>query len=91
MIQNELTLTVIIEDGDLHDAGPAELHVSRVIGDERQLEEELLVRLPLVVVNNGDSDLLLGLLGLKVEHLVDCLVVLALHGAPVDGLHPDLH
>ena len=83
-------LTVIVEDCNLHDAGPAELYFAGLIsGEERQLEEELLVGLPLVVVHDGDPDLLLGLLGLEGEHLVHSLVVLALHGAPVDGL--DLH
>ena len=69
-------LTVIIEDCDLHDAGPAELYFAVFVSrEERNLEEELLIRLPLVVVHDGN--------------LVHSLVVLALHGAPVDGL--DLH
>ena len=83
-------LTVIVEDGNLHDAGPAKLHLPVVVsGEKRQLEEKLLVRLPLVVIHNCDPDLLLSLLGLKSEHLVHGLVVLALHGATVNGL--DLH
>ena len=83
-------LTVIVEDGDLHDAGPAELNLPVVVpGEERQLEEKLLVWLPLVVIHNCDPDLLLSLLGLKSEHLIQGLVVLALHGATIDGL--DLH
>ena len=41
--------TVIIEDGDLHDTGSAELALVPVIpGQQGQLQEELLVGLPLV-------------------------------------------
>ena len=51
-------LTVIVEDGDLHDAGPTQLHLPiSVTLQHRQLEEELLVRLPLVVVHNRHPDL----------------------------------
>ena len=102
--------TVIIEDGDLHDTGSAELALVPVIpGQQGQLQEELLVGLPLggttskyfcssvnifrshlVIVHDRDPDLLLGLVGCEGEHLVHCLVVLALHGAAVDGLDPDL-
>ena len=84
-------LTVIVEDCDLHDAGPAELYFAAFIsGEERKLEEELLVRLPLVVVHDSDPDLLLGLHGLEGQDLIHGLVVLALIGRAVNGLDPDL-
>ena len=51
-------LTVVVEDGDLHDACATELELPVVLGlDVGQLQEELLVRLPLVVVHNSDSNL----------------------------------
>ena len=51
-------LTVVVEYGDLHDAGPAQLDGPALRPLEGgQLQEELLVRLPLVVVNNRDANL----------------------------------
>ena len=51
-------LTIVVEDGDLHDAGLSEPDVFAVGSmDEGQLHEELLIRLPLVVVHNGQADL----------------------------------
>ena len=50
--------TVVVEDHDFHDAGPAQLDLAPVLGRQLlQLEEKLLIRLPLVVVHNGDFDL----------------------------------
>jgi len=51
-------LTVVVEDGDLHDAGLSEPdQFAFGSWDEGQLDEELLVGLPLVVVHNGQADL----------------------------------
>jgi hypothetical protein len=52
-------LTIIVEYGDLHDAGPAQLdHPPLLLPLQgRQLHEELLVRLPLVIVHNCDANL----------------------------------
>ena len=53
-----LLLTIVVENHDLHDAGPAELECVAVLAlDVGQLQEELLVRLPLVVVNDRHSNL----------------------------------
>ena len=80
---------VVIEDGDLHDAGPAQLHVLRgTRREQRELQEEFLVRLPLVVVHDRDADFLLSFHGLEGEDLVHGLVVLALISGAVNCLHP---
>ena len=51
-------LTIIIEDGDLHYACTTKLNLSSApILEKCQLDEEFLVRLPLVVVHNGHTDL----------------------------------
>ena len=57
-LNQNVQITVVVEDGDLHDAGPAELEGVVVLGlHVGQLQEELLVRLPLVVVHDGYTNL----------------------------------
>ena len=54
-------ITVIVKNNDLHDGGSAEFDLLVVVVAEQvQLEEELLIRLPLVVVNNGYTNLKLN-------------------------------
>ena len=51
-------LTIIIENGDFHDASFSQSdEFTFGSGDQGQLDEELLIRLPLVVVDNCNSDL----------------------------------
>ncbi len=52
--------TVVVKNCDLHDAGPAQLEgPALLLGLQvRQLQEELLVRLPLVVVHDRDANLI---------------------------------
>lgn len=53
-----MNLTVIIKNSDLHDTGSTKLKFSSFSSRYfTQLQEELLVRLPLVVVHDGDADL----------------------------------
>ena len=55
--------TIIVEDHDLHDAAAAKLDSLGVVTlDKAQLQEELLVRLPLVVVHNCHTDLKIEIL-----------------------------
>ena len=50
--------TIIIKNGDFHDGSPAQLDVFAIdTGDQGELYEKLLVRLPLVVINNSDTNL----------------------------------
>jgi len=58
--KNSFGPTVVIKNGDLHDAGPAQLEgPALLLGLQvRQLQEELLVRLPLVVVHDRDANLI---------------------------------
>merc|ERR1719336_755547 len=81
---------IIVEDLDLHYAGPAQLDPTTVIAvpsmqrwvlfNESKLEEELLIGLPLVVVHNGDAHLLFFLERFKGESFIDCDVVFSLVG-----------
>ena len=82
---------VVIEDGDLHDASPAQLHLlARALASREQgeLQEEFLVRLPLVVVHYRDADLLFGFHRLEGEDFIHGLVVLALVSRAINCLHP---
>ena len=47
-------LTVVVENGDLHDRYTSDLHPDRlpVLWQQGDLQEELLIRLPLVVVDD---------------------------------------
>ena len=48
--------TIIIQDGDLHDAGPPQLDVHTILSHHQgQLQEELFLWFPLVIINNCDS------------------------------------
>ena len=50
--------TVVIEYGDLHDGSPAKPHLFTIpAGDESELQEEFLIRLPLVVVHDCYTNL----------------------------------
>ena len=53
-----MKLTIIIENHDLHNAGPSQLHFLQILSiNNGKLQEELLVWLPLIVIHNGDSNL----------------------------------
>merc|ERR1719336_27253 len=81
---------IIVEDLDLHYAGPAQLDPTTMVAvssmqrwvlfNESKLEEELLIGLPLVVVHNGDAHLLFFLERFKGESFIDCDVVFSLVG-----------
>ena len=50
--------TVVIEYGDLHDGSPSKPHLFAIpAGDESELQEKLLIRLPLVVVHDCYTNL----------------------------------
>ena len=58
MTFNVIKLTIIIQNGDLHDTCSAQLQIYRIFsGDHGKLQEKLFLWFPLVVINNCHSNL----------------------------------
>ena len=89
LVKTKSSRLVIIEDHDGHDVPHPNLHLVitfRVLGD---LQEELLVRLPVVVVHDFHRNLQLGLPGCECEDVVDADIVLSLVSTAVNGVNLD--
>ena len=54
----QIVRTIVIEYGDLHDRSPPQTHFLAIPArNESELQEELLIRLPLVVVHDLNTNL----------------------------------
>ena len=104
-VQSNKILTIIVKDGDLHDACPSQLEICCILSRHQgQLQKEFLIRFPLIVIYNCNSNLgklrsealrtfytfylLLCFMRFKCKNFINSFVVLSLISRPINSLHP---
>ena len=83
-------ITVVVENGNFHNGGTSKTNVLTLLaGNQGQFDKELLVGLPLVVVNNLDTNLLFTFFGLKSQNFIERLIVFLLLSRTIDSFNPE--